>query len=354
MSGSQRDIERAAEDAAGCSHHHHGHGDRDLFSPTNEGDAELVHRLKEDEADRATSIALLRAARRRSLDAEQLLSEIPNLTAGAAAADHPYLERVEEDGPADAPTTASRTSDAAAGEDAAAAGPAHGSASKPPLATTNISPGRSIFPGSSPTSASKAAAAAGSASNGTTVMGGAGGPASAASLGGPTNAAFGAFMPSGPRSVVLVPSTTVSVSGMLTVEEADVRSPQAFQRVAITGPAVLNAEQKQAARLLLKALAMREKHLYKKASQPSRSCHAYTAHSLDRRSTIPFMLTTDFSAYLFPATLLRLSAAHILLGPVPASRFPLLAHFSQCFRSRSWRWCHCGCGSSGGSSWQFW
>lgn len=267
------DIERAAEDAAGCSHHRHG--GHDMFSPTNEGDAELVHRLKEDEADRATSIALLRAARRRSLDADQLLTELPTLTAGAAAgADVPHLESVDEDGPADATATMSRTSDAEAAEDAPAAapGPAHGSASKPPLAPASTSPGRTAFANGSPSSAGKmaaAAAAAASAASGGAGAGGAhaaphpaGGLFSTVSI---SSAALAAALePAAPRTVVFVPSTTVSVSGMLTVEEADVRSPQAFQRVAITGPAVLNAEQKQAARLLLKALAMREKHLYKK------------------------------------------------------------------------------------------
>lgn len=165
------DIERAAEDAAGCSHHRHG--GHDLFSPINEGDAELVHRLKEDEADRATSIALLRAARRRSLDAEQLLTELPTLTAGAAAAaDAPHLEPVDEDGPADATATVSRASDAEAAEDApaAAAASAHGSASKPPLAPASTSPGRTAFASGSPSSASKkasaAAAAAAAAGNG--------------------------------------------------------------------------------------------------------------------------------------------------------------------------------------------
>lgn len=285
------DIERAAEDAAGCSHHRHG--DHDLFSPTNEGDAELVHRLKEDEADRATSIALLRAARRRSLDAEQLLTELPTFTAGAAAAaDAPHLEPVDEDGPADATATVSRTSDSEAAEDALAAAPAsaHGAAAKPPLAPASTSPGRTTFASGSPSSASKkvsAAAAAAAAGAGvgagpagsvpmssSGAAGGAGGPAgggifSTVSIGSAALAA--ALEPAAPRTVVFVPSTTVSVSGILTVEEADVRSPQAFQRVAITGPAVLNAEQKQAARLLLKALAMREKHLYKKV-RPNSQC----------------------------------------------------------------------------------
>lgn len=59
---------------------------------------------------------------------------------------------------------------------------------------------------------------------------------------------------------VLVPRYAPDGGG---VEDVDVRSPLAFQRVDIVGPSVLSAEQKEAAALMLKALALRDKHVFR-------------------------------------------------------------------------------------------
>lgn len=59
---------------------------------------------------------------------------------------------------------------------------------------------------------------------------------------------------------VLVPRYAPDGGG---VEDVDVRSPLAFQRVEVVGPSILSSEQKEAAALTLKALAMRDKHVFR-------------------------------------------------------------------------------------------
>jgi AMP deaminase len=70
--------------------------------------------------------------------------------------------------------------------------------------------------------------------------------------------------PPAPGPHTHVHASSVGTRRFMTPDDVDVSSLDAFQRVVITGRAVLTSEQKMACKLLRRAMDLREKHLYKK------------------------------------------------------------------------------------------
>jgi len=214
----------------------------DLMSPSQRSDQEVLQRVQEDAADKATTISLLKVlTRRKSHSAEDLHADLnalpPPASVGAAAV---------------------RSAPPVVAEVIASPPVAHAGAHAIPVETTAAPPllGIAVPP---------AAAAVGSGAAALHAPK----PAGPALSTPPTSAKHGDRPPSGGpaagavASAAQAPVAAVS-GGDIVVEEVDVRSSAAFQRVAITGPAVLTSEQKQACKLLRRALELREKHLFRK------------------------------------------------------------------------------------------
>jgi hypothetical protein len=214
----------------------------DLMSPSQRSDQEVLQRVQEDAADKATTISLLKVlTRRKSHSAEDLHADINALPPPA-----PVGVATERSAP---PVVAEIISSPPVAQAGAHAVPVEMAAAFPPLGVAVPPTAAAVGSGGAAQHAPK--------------------PAAPALFTPPTSAKHGDRPPSGGpaagavASAAQAPVAAVS-GGDIVVEEVDVRSSAAFQRVAITGPAVLSSEQKQACKLLRRALELREKHLFRK------------------------------------------------------------------------------------------
>jgi AMP deaminase len=219
----------------------------DLTSPSQHRDSELLHRLADDEQSRATTINLLKALRRKSAGGEELMQEI-DAVAGKSPSRSPQL--VSSTGAVAGGLSRAPSMRSMGSTGSATSGAPSSVSAAPTLTATAISEHLPPVVALEQQQQARQTSAGSSAS----------GP-SQQQVQAPLSLPA-ATIPITAPPVAVVPSSVTGKAADIIVEEVDVRSQAAFQRVSIVGPAVLSGEQREACKMLKRALELREKHCY--------------------------------------------------------------------------------------------